>query len=95
MEVWFWLFQIIQEEIKNLKIAYAVIEEVQGNKYSNEKNESKTCVKFEEELGLYEILLIDGGVVLACNLCNERLKMNDTIEKHFEDIHNRVLGPYE
>ena len=48
-----------------------VIEEVQCNKYTNEKNESKTCVEFEEELGLYEIELIDGGGVLVCNLCNE------------------------
>ena len=53
------------------KILSEVIEEVQCNKYTNEKNESKTCVEFEEELGLYEIELIDGGGVLVCNLCNE------------------------
>ena len=70
-----------------------VIEEVQCNKYTNEKNESKTCVEFEEELGLYEIELTDGGVVLVCNLCNEGFEMNDNIEKHFEDIHNKILGP--
>ena len=70
-----------------------VIEKVQWNKYTNEKNESKTCVDFEEELGLYEIEFIDGGGVLVCNLCNGGFEMNDNIKKQFEDIHNKILGP--
>ena len=42
---------------------------------------------------LYQIDLVDGGVVVVCNLFNEGSEMEDNIEKHFEDIHNKILGP--
>ena len=46
----------------------------------------------EKELGLYEIELVDGVVVLVCNLCNTGFEMDDGIEKHLKDIHSKSLG---
>ena len=59
----------------------------------NDHDKSIGCCDSEEELALYEIELVDGGVVVVCNLCQEGFDMEDNIEKHMKDIHNKILGP--
>ena len=47
----------------------------------------------EGDIGLYEIELVNGVVVLVCNLCQEGFDMNDDIESHLKNIHNKKFGP--
>ena len=68
-------------------------QEVKDADHTKNENENKSGIDFEEEMGLYKIELVEGGVVLVCNLCNEGFEMDDNIQKHLEDIHNKFVGP--
>ena len=60
---------------------------------SEVKDHSDSEDKFENDIGLYEIEMIDGGILCVCNFCDEGFEVEDNIEKHMKDIHNKVMSP--
>ena len=52
-------------------------QEVKDADHTKNENENKSGIDFEEEMGLYQIELVEGGVVLVCNLCNEGFEMDE------------------
>ena len=39
-----------------------------------------------------QIELVEGAVGLVCNLCNRGFEIDDKIEKHLEDILNKIAA---
>ena len=68
-------------------------EEVKDTDHTKNENKNKSSIDFKEEMGLYQIKLVKGGVVLVCNLCNEGFEMDNNIEKYLEYIHKYIVGP--
>ena len=72
--------------------------EVIEKQYSDKEGEKETNLNdntsiSEKDIGLYEIEMVDGKVVIVCNHCEEGFDPEDDIEKHLKDVHNKIVGP--
>ena len=67
-----------------------MVDEKKDTDHTKNEKENKNSIDFEEEMILYQIELVEGGVVLVCNLCDEGFEMDNNIEKHLEDIPNKT-----
>ena len=57
----------------------------------NSEDASKEESSDEEDDLLYQVEMVNGETVFACNLCNEGLDDLDIIEKHIEENHGKIV----